>query len=263
MKTRNGKFKALLFFLLLVVLVLPLYFFGNQIKNFFFSVSTPLQKTFCTAGENCSGFFASIFNSRHLKSQVVELEKQNSELSNKILRIEQLEKENEALRQALGVELNKDIKLQMAEITAKDVANDFILIDKGSDNGLSEGMAAITNEKVVVGKIVSVFKNYSQIMLISNKKSSFDAQVEDKDITGVLRGTGKASVILDLIPREKDISAGNLIKTSNITGVFPPNLLVGWIKKVNKNDVESIQQAEIELGFDIKNTNYLFVVIGK
>lgn len=261
MERRRGKYKMLVIFLLVVFLCVPLYYFSGQIKNFFYNISSPLQKTFGMAGADSSGFFSSFFNAGKLQKKVNELKTLNSVLSAQVIDVEVLKKENETLRHAIGVELNKDYKLQMATVTAKDIANDFITINKGKSDGISEGLAAITNEKVVVGRVSEVQENYSKVMLVSNKKSSFDAEIEDKEATGVLRGSGKLSVLLDLIPREKNIEEGDLVKTSNITGVFPPNLLVGWIKKVMKNDVESIQQAELELGFDIKNTNYLFVIL--
>jgi rod shape-determining protein MreC len=263
MEKRRGRYKTLGILVLVALVCVPLYFFSSQIKNFFYAVSSPFQKSFCTAGSDSSGFFSSLFSGNKLQKEIANLKNQNAILSSNVLDINALKKENEVLRHAIGVELNKDYKLEMTNITAKDVSNDYITIDKGTENGVKEGMAVITNEKAVVGRTIEVQKNYAKVILISNKKSSFDAEIEEKGATGVLRGSGRLSVLLDLIPREKNITEGDMVKTSNITGVFPPNLLVGWIKKVMKNDVESIQQAELELGFDIKNTNSLFIILNK
>jgi len=64
-------------------------------------------------------------------------------------------------------------------------------------------MPVITEEKVLLGRIEEVYRNFSKVMLISNKKSSFDAEVQGKDVTGLVKGRGNFNLILDLVPYEK------------------------------------------------------------
>ena len=97
-------------------------------------------------------------------------------------------------------------------------------------------------------------------MLISDKNSVFDAKVQEKDISGVVRGEGNFKIILDLIPRDKEVSSGDIVVTSSLGGIFPAGLLVGQISNVKKNDVDPFQYIEINPSFNIKDINILFLI---
>ena len=77
----------------------------------------------------------------------------------------------------------------------------------------------------------------------------------------MIKGLGNFNLLLDLIPLEKEVSPGNIIITSCLSGIFPDNLLVGEIKKVKKTDLESFQQADIEPIFDISKSRNVFIII--
>ena len=99
-------------------------------------------------------------------------------------------------------------------------------------------------------------------MLISNKDSFFDAcvQKEEDDLSGMIKGRGDLGIFLDLVPRNKEIHEQDIIVTSDMGGVFPSGLLVGRVKQVIRNDIESLQQAEIETSFDLQSLHYLFII---
>ena len=116
-------------------------------------------------------------------------------------------------------------------------------------------MPAITEQKVLVGRIKEIYDKFSKVMLISQKDSSFDAEF------GIVRGQGNLKLLYDLIPKEKEIFQGDIVVTSALGGIFPQGLLVGKIRKVKKNDVESFQQAEIQPGFNVSQSERLFIIL--
>jgi rod shape-determining protein MreC len=156
---------------------------------------------------------------------------------------------------------------------------DTMSINKGSADGLAEGMPVINRQGALFGKVFKVYKNFSTVMLISNKNSviSVKAQrynpegtlekpadltqdsVEPKEINGVIRGAGELGVYLDLVPIDDTINQGDILVTSAIEQTFPKDLLVGTVTKVQKNDQDPHQKAEVSpfLGSSIDN---LFVI---
>jgi len=54
-------------------IVLNLTGFSKEIKNFFYLISSPIQKTFWRAGDNMSDFFEAISQSKNLKKENEEL----------------------------------------------------------------------------------------------------------------------------------------------------------------------------------------------
>ncbi len=256
----SQKNKFLLGILLIVLLVFGLNFFQKQVKTFFYSISSPIQKSLWRIGDRASDFFQGIVEIKETKNKVDELCLKNQRLLAEIAILSELKKENKVLREGLEIDLDKDFKLTLAEIIGKDISQDFILIDKGSENDISENMPVITQQKVLLGKVSKVYKNFSKVMLISNKKCSFDVKIQEKNISGLIKGKGNFKILLDFVPQNKEISQGDIVVTSSLGGLFPAGLLVGQIEEVKKSDIEPFQQANIKPTFDIKEINLLFVI---
>jgi rod shape-determining protein MreC len=263
MRKSDTKLKYIIGAVLMVLILVGANFFQNDIRSFFYKISLPIQKTLWVAGNETSDFFASIAYSGDLKKQRDETNCRNQELLVEVANLEELKKQNEELRCALNIKLSDEFNLDMAQIAGKDISQDFILIDKGAKDGLNKGMAVITSQKVLVGKISEVYDVFSKVMLITNKDSSFDAQIRERGISGIIKGKGGLKLFFDLIPQDKEVSSGDIIVSSSLAGLFPDGLLVGKITDVKRNDIESFQQAGVEPSFDINSLSYLFIIIGK
>jgi len=241
-------------------LILNLTDFSKKIKNFFYLISAPIQKVLWKAGRDLNNFFVMIFEIKNLKKENEVLKLRIQELLSEKVTIIELKKENEFLRIGLEMGLQKEFKLQAAEVIGKDVSQDFILINKGSKDGILEGFPVINQQKALIGKISEIYDNFSKIMLISNKESSFDAQVQERDLEGIVKGKGNFKVFLELIPKEKEIKEGDLLVTSSLGGIYPKGLLVGQIKEVQKSEIEPFQRAEIKSAFEVGEIEHFFII---
>jgi len=259
-KKRRFLPKILIVVFILGLLLFFLNFFQKQIQNFFYFISTPIQKIFWGIGDRVSDFFISFIKTGNLKREMENLKFKNQELLAEIAALKELKKENETLRQALEIGLKKEFKLDLVQIIGKDIGQDFILIDRGREGGVLENMPVITQQKILVGKVLEVYKNFSKVMLISNKKSSFDGKLQEKDISGLVKGQGNFKIIFDLVPRDAEISQEDLVVTSALGGIFPPGILIGQIKDIRKSDVEPFLQIDIKPAFEITEINNLFLL---
>jgi len=254
------KIGIILVLLIAFFVILNLNAITKEIKNFFYLISSPIQKTLWQAGGKTSDFFVGFFQAENLKKENEQLQLRVKELISENIKLEALSKENEVLRAALGIGLEKEFKLQVSEVIGKDISQDFILIDKGSEDGIEEGFPVITQQKILIGKISDVYKNFSKVLLISNPKSSFDAKLSNAEVFGVVKGKGNFKIALDLIPQEEEIKEGDQVLTSALGGVFPEGLLVGEITEVKKLDVEPFQTATLLPAFDIREIEKLFII---
>jgi len=255
--------RKILFFIVIIILIFSLLnFFKKEARSFFYSFSAPIQKFFWRIGEKSSNFLSAIFKATDLKKEKDELEFENQELIIRVAELNKLKEENKSLKQALNLELDKDFKLAFAQIISKDISQDFILINKGNQDGILENMPVITEQKVLIGRISETYKNFSKVMLISHKESSFDAKILNQEqCSGVIRGLGNFNLLFDFISLENEVHPGDIILTSCLGGIFPENLLVGEVKKVKKSDLESFQQAEIEPIFNISKSSNVFIIL--
>ena len=261
-KRQNIKIIIILVLVAIIFTIFNFTDFSKDIKNFFFLISSPVQKSFWQAGKNVSVFFTGILEGKIIKEELNNLELKNQELLSQIVALKELKKENEALREILGLGLEKESRLMLAQIISKDISQDSILINKGKKDGVLEGLPVITGQKVLLGKISQVYERFSEVILISNKKSSFEAKIMDKEIYGLVRGKGSLDLYFDLIPKDKEVSSGDMVVTAVLGGDFPSGILLGSIKEVKRSDIESFQQAEIISAFDLNKIDYLFIVTG-
>lgn len=262
-----SKLKTGIILLVLVVffVVLNVTNFSKTTKNFFYLISLPIEKSLWQGGVGFSNFFEGIFQSENLKNENTELRLQNQRLLSRILTINEVEKENKVLREALNLGIEKDFELITSQIILKDISKDSLLIDKGLKDGVKKGLPLITSQKVLLGRIGEVYENFSEVILVSNKESSFDAKIsraegETKEIYGVVKGEGDLKLYLDLVPKENEILKDDLVVSAALGGIFPQGLLVGKVKTIKISDLEPFQKAEIEPAFSLKELDKIFII---
>jgi len=241
--------------------VLNLTGFSKNIKNLFYSTSSPIQRSLLGLGNSVSNFFQGMSKNGNLVEENTELNLKIEELLSENAKLKELKSENDFLRQALNIDLQKDFSLVLANALGKDVSPDFILIDKGEKDGIQKGFIAITQRKSMLGKISEVYENYAKIMLISDKNSKFAAKISETDILGEVKGEGNSRIFLDRISLDEEIKEGDLIVTVPSSDRIPGGILFGKIKEVKKNPVETFQQAEIDPAFNIQNLDKVFIVV--
>lgn len=251
--------RAVLISLVLLVFV-SLNVFQSGIRNFFYSLSSPLHSFFWSQGRGFSDFFLNVFKAGTLKQENEFLQGQVHFLTQQLVLFEEQQKENEELRKALGLGIQKNFEVIATNILARDAGEDSVLIDKGADAGIGKGMTVITPSSVLIGKIGEVFENFSKVLLLSNPSSSFDAKVTEKDVSGLVKGEGRSRVAFSLVPKEKSLEKGDVVITSKLGGVFPENLLVGEVESVSSNPADSFQLAYLKLFSETEDPVLLFII---
>lgn len=258
---RPQRFKIGIITLVIVSLfLLNLSPFSKGIKNFFYLLSEPVQKWLWGAGDNMSDFFEAILGAQKLEEENKALGLKNQELISQDIELAELRKENEVLRMALGLGLEKEFALEIADVIGKELSKDYLMINKGSVDGIVFGLPVITQQKSLVGKIAEVYENVSKVQLLTSKDSSVDVEIFEKEIYGLTEGGGGIKLYLRRIPQEKQVKTRDKIITAALGGNFPRGLLVGEVQDVKRSDITPFQEAEVKPAFDIKELNYVFII---
>jgi rod shape-determining protein MreC len=255
--------KILFAAVVLALSVFLLIIFTAPVKNFFHNISFPLQENFSSMGKNGSSWLGSVLNSSDAQQENEILKQENEKLLAKISDLQSIQEGNQALSAISQSCQKNNFTTVMAGITGLN-DQDIVSINKGSDDGIAEGMPVIDQNNVLYGKIYKVFKDFSQVMLISSKNSAINAQAQ-RDIgseaaNGIVKGSGGLSIYLDLVPVNLDLQNGEILITSALDQTFPKNLLIGKIYQVDKNDQKPFQQAQIDPFFSLDQVENLFVI---
>jgi len=270
MDTYLNKRKIMLFKVLFGLIFLFVFFgtlniFPTQIKNSFYFISEPIEKMFWKTGGNASNFLKSFLNAGNLEKENESLKIENQKLLSEVSLLQDTQKKEQAVESFLANYSQDNFKLVLAGVIGLNTDSDVISIDKGSADGISEGMPVINQQKLLFGKVFKVYRNFSEVILISNKNNTLDVKIQQTDTTkpliyGVIKGKGGLDVYLDLVPTDAEIKEGDVLITSALEGTFPKDLLVGKIIRKDKNDQKPFQTADVEPFFNIKEAENLFII---
>jgi rod shape-determining protein MreC len=251
----------------IIVLIIISFFILNltpiskNVREFFYFISSPVQKWLWERGSEISDFLEMILEMKNISQENENLKSENQSLLVKTVELEKLNKENDILRAALGLDLQEEFNLEISQVIGKDISEDYLIINKGIADGLSLNLPVINQEKYLIGKVSEVYNNTSKIQLLTSKDSSFDVEIFEKEIYVLAKGKGNLNIQLELIPRDKEINSGDKVLSSALGGNFPGGLLVGEVSKVKRSDTTSFQEAEITPFFNIEDLEYLFIIM--
>lgn len=108
--------------------------------------------------------------------------------------------------------------------------HNYMIIDKGSDDGITEGSGVITG-KGVVGVIDAVSGRYSYARSFKNHEMNISARLGKEGAVGPLSWDGKSSdgAILKEIPLHVQFEPGDTVFTSGFSSIFPPDIPLGSV----------------------------------
>lgn len=253
--------KIFLVFLIIVVILFLSRFGGGFLRGSLGNILLPAGKIFWQAGEKTANSLASLWQAGSLKKDYTRLLNQSFVLMKEVQGLKTAQKENEILRKALSLGLEKKFEMEMVEVVVRN-ADDTIIISQGSNNGLREKMVVINENGVLVGRVKKVFAAFSLVELISSPKVIFDVNIQAKneEVLGVAEGTGNLGVRIKMVAKDKEIQAGQKVFTTALGGNFPENLLVGEIESIRKVDAEPFQNGSIVPYFTKTTLNRLLVI---
>lgn len=106
--------------------------------------------------------------------------------------------------------------------------HNFIIINKGSRDGIMEDMGVITPNGVV-GIVRAVGRNNAYVLSFLNNKQQISAKIGKSNTFGQLAWDGKDIMHANLndIPQHVDANPGDTIYTSGYSSFFPPDIPIG------------------------------------
>ena len=113
----------------------------------------------------------------------------------------------------------------------------YIIINKGKEDGIEKGMGVVSS-KSVVGIIVETNKNYSKVMSILNSDFKISGKFKKNNYSGIIEWDQiniKKGSFSDF-PIHAKITKGDTIVTSGYSLLFPANIIIGTVDKVDEKN---------------------------
>ena len=153
-------------------------------------------------------------------------------------RLDTLTEENRRLRSLLEGAQSQEFEYHFAQLLQVDLDpfSHKVLIDQGSDDGVTRGQAVIDGAGVM-GQVEEVHPHYSTVRLISDPNHALPVQINRTGLRTVAFGTGETgSLSLPSVPREADVREGDLIVTSGLGDRFPGGYPVARVTSIDREE---------------------------
>lgn len=146
-----------------------------------------------------------------------------------------------------------------------DKVNNLMTIDKGSADGVEEGMGVVCG-KGIVGVTYLTSAHYSVVIPVLNSHSSrISCAIRGHDYFGVLRwyGGDAGHAFVEDIPRHARFKKGDWVETNGYSSIFPAGVLVGQIVEVYNSRDGLSYKLKVRLSTDFGNLRDVMVITDK
>ncbi len=226
--------------------------YSSYVRNAIGVVLTPIQKGADSLFDKIESFFVTDADYEALKKENEELKLQINENEKIIAEAEIALRENEELKDYLGLkDEHTDFIFVDAEVIGKNAGNHttVITLNRGSFHGIEPDMPVV-DKFGLVGYVSEVGLNWSKVLTVLNADSSVGVCVERNAKEGMLDGKfglyEEGICMMRFLTAECDVEVGDRIFTSSASDKYPGGIFVGTVTKVETDSVSRETVAYID-----------------
>lgn len=192
---------------------------------------------------------------QQLKEENLYIKAENKQLQN-------LENENQKLRNLLNAPISKDNSKKVAQVLQINT-NPFafqIVLDQGESEGIFNNQP-IADENGLLGQVFQVALNTSRAILICDYQHAISVRNTRNEMTMIAQGNGCGNdLILDFLPTSADIEIGDELVSSGLDGIFPANYPVATVAAVRVDQNRTVPLIYATPKANIKQLRYVLLL---
>ena len=234
----------------------------THVRVYLSSLVSPLQYIANAPGTLLDTMSTQVQTRSSLIEQTQQQEQQLFTLRSRLLKLDQLEHENQRLRELLGSPVHKESRKMVAELLSvdSDPFSHQVLINKGALDGVYNGQAVI-NDQGVVGQVLHVGSTTSRVLLITDSSHGIPVRVLRNDLRAIASGSGELDKLeLRNLPRNTDVQVGDLLVTSGLGGRFPEGYPVATVTRSDYVEGKPFAQVEAKPLVELDRLRYLLLL---
>ena len=137
----------------------------------------------------------------------------------------------------------------------------YIQLNRGSNQGISDNMAVINSDGSAVGVVVNVSPNFSQVMSLLHIQSKRSVVLKRTGNMGTIEWDGKNPLYLTLknIPKSDSVAKGDTVVTS-VNSSFPPGFVVGTVQEIVTDKSTNFYVLKLKTAANFFNLQQVHVI---
>jgi rod shape-determining protein MreC len=247
-----------LFFLVLQIISLSFLFRYNKFHEAaFLNVSTEVTGRLNERYNNIEYYF-------QLKKTNEALVQENLRLRQQLITNFEAPDSNKRLfRDTIRVDSVRKWLIMEAKVVNNTISlpTNYLTIHRGYRQGVRANMG-VTGPQGIVGSVINVSENFAVVMSVLHPQFRVVAKLKKGGETGTIYWDGISPAFISMrgIPRSANVVVGDTVVTSQITSLFPANLLVGTIAEIVPDNTSNFFNLKVRTATNFSNIEYAYVL---
>lgn len=267
----QGLPRLILIILMVIIFITSVIYTGSEragitpVEKGAREVLAPLQKGATYIITSLSNYKNAIFlygriqqENEFLRQKIIQLSQEND-------RLQEYKQENMRLRELLEFEEKhgEDWEMEPAHVIARDYDNWYhtVIIDKGNNHNIEKDMPVV-NYQGLVGRIINVTPNTSEVLLIVDPESAVGALVQLTRVPGIIEVAADEQEKLRMIhvPHDEPLPEDSVVVTSGLGEIFPKGLKIGYITGVELAPDGFVKKAHVRPFVNFDSLEEVFII---
>ncbi len=259
LKLQPGHKKILNLVMIFIALSLVMSWTTNDrakisfMENAIHQLVLPFQKAFTVSTNFIRDSYTAIIDVSNVYNENKRLKDQLDYYQGIEIQLNEVRLNNRRLTQLLEFRESTEFTLLPAMVIGRSPSTWYstMTVAKGERHGVKVGMPVVTNAGLV-GRVIEVSSNSSKVKLIISPDSAVTGFVQRTRDIGLVRISQEDPQFLEIarLAYNADVRVGDIILTSNLTGIFPKGLVIGEVVQINKSNLEITAVVKPSVDFE-------------
>jgi rod shape-determining protein MreC len=240
---------VILFFVLEIFSIVLLVNSYSYHQSVTYKITSEFSGKIYSAYSNINGYFALKLENERLAAENARLRNQ---LSSSFLISDTCTVFKDSLYRAIPANVIS---------TSVNRPNNYIMVDKGSKQGVKLEMAAISSDGIA-GFVVGVSEHYSYIMSTLHKKTRLSASiVKNGQLVNIIwpGPDYRVGKVID-IPSHVHLVEGDTLVSSGNSMIFPQGIIIGTIIEQLESENKGLGNASIKFATDFNSLKNVYLI---
>lgn len=268
----RSRFFTVVVIIAMVMVIVPTVFgtmgLSGVLKDAVNIVFSPLQKAFTYCTDAVDGFVSFFTEFDRIVEENNALREEISVLRDKISSAEEAEEMNDWLYNYLELKReHTDFRFTEATVSAREGGNytTVFMLDKGRAHGIEKDMPVVT-ESGIVGYISEVGTTWAKAVTFIEDGSAIGAYVERNGVEGIIEGSFSLAkdgiCLMNYVSADADIKEGDRIVSTGYGSVYPRDLVIGTVEKIEKDPRSRSLTVTVRPSADLSDLSKMMIITG-
>ena len=229
--------------------------------------AAPFQKVAAVVSGGVASLWEKYTSIDDVMAENETLKAENAELRQQMVDYDRVKAENQAYKALESIQSQRpEMSYLSSFVIGRDPLDSFygFTLDRGTLDGVAVNDAVVSDQGYLLGMVVEAEPTSCKVMTILHPSFSAAGVVSRTRENGIINGStdyaGDGLCVLTNLERATETKMGDQVITTGLGGVFPPDLLVGTVQKVEPEVSGKSSIAVVRPGADPRTVKHVFVI---